>query len=136
MNKVIARHKFWLHQTECNISTAYVEVLHEYQTVVMYMDDFEEIDSYTTYSRQKALELHESPDDCKKAITSLKKLKVYFAMNDDTIDNFADVWFRVQHECDMYEEMQDSNELTYQSYIGAKNWLEKWRHLYIKYEDK
>ena len=25
------------------ISTAYVEVLHEYQTVVMYMDDFEEI---------------------------------------------------------------------------------------------
>ena len=31
MNKVIARHKFWLHQTECNISTAYVEVLHEYQ---------------------------------------------------------------------------------------------------------
>lgn len=26
----------------------------------MYMDDFEEIDSYTTYSRQKALELHES----------------------------------------------------------------------------
>ena len=61
MNKVIARHKFWLHQTECNISTAYVEVLHEYQTVVMYMDDFEEIDSYTTYSRQKALELHAPP---------------------------------------------------------------------------
>lgn len=78
----------------------------------------------------------ELPNDCKKAITALKKLKVYFAMNDDTIDNFADVWFRVQHECDMYEEMQDSNELTYQSYIGAKNWLEKWRHLYIKYEDK
>lgn len=78
----------------------------------------------------------ELPDDCKKAITSLKKLKVYFAMNDDTIDNFADVWFRVQHECDMYEEMQDSNELAYQSYIGAKKWLEKWRHLYIKYEDK
>lgn len=60
MNKVIARHKFWLHQTECNISTAYVEVLHEYQTVVMYMDDFEEIDSYTTCSKQEALKLHES----------------------------------------------------------------------------
>ena len=39
----------------------------------------------------------ELPDDCKKAITALKKLKVYFAMNDDTIDNFADVCFRVQH---------------------------------------
>lgn len=60
MNKVIARHKFWLHQTECIISTVYVEVLYEYQTVVMYMDDFEEIDSYTTYSKQEALKLHES----------------------------------------------------------------------------
>lgn len=60
MNKAIARHKFWLHQTECIISTVYVEVLHEYQTVVMYMDDFEEIDSYTTYSKQEALKLHES----------------------------------------------------------------------------
>lgn len=60
MNKTIARHKFWLHQTECNTSTVYVEVLHEYQTVVMYMDDFEEIDSYTTYSKQEALKLHES----------------------------------------------------------------------------
>lgn len=26
----------------------------------MYMDDFEEIDSYTTYSKQEALKLHES----------------------------------------------------------------------------
>lgn len=60
MNKTIAKHKFWLHQTECIISTAYVEVLHEYQTVVMYMDDFEEIDSYTTCSKQEALKLHES----------------------------------------------------------------------------
>lgn len=53
MNKVIARHKFWLNQTECIISTAYVEVLHEYQTIVMYMDDFEEIDSYITHSKRK-----------------------------------------------------------------------------------
>ena len=59
MNKTIARHKFWLHQTECIISTVYVEVLHEYQTVVMYMDDFEEIDSYTTCSKQEALKLHQ-----------------------------------------------------------------------------
>ena len=73
----------------------------------------------------------ELPNDCKKAITALMKLKVYFVMNDDTIDNFADVWFRVQHECDMYVDMQDSYELTYQSYIVAKNWVENWRHLYI-----
>lgn len=60
MNKIIARHKFWLNQTECIISTAYVEVLHEYQTIVMYMDDFEEIDSYITHSKQRAVKLHES----------------------------------------------------------------------------
>ena len=30
----------------------------------------------------------------------------------------------------------DSNELTYQSYVGAKNWLSKWEKLYIKYNDK
>ena len=48
----------------------------------------------------------------------------------------SDVWWKVQHECDMYEEKQDSNELTYQSYVGAKNWLSKWEKLYIKYNDK
>ena len=39
-------------------------------------------------------------------------------------------------KCNMYEEKQDSNELTYQSYVGAKNWLSKWEKLYIKYNDK
>ena len=78
----------------------------------------------------------ELPDECMKAITELKKLKVYKAMNDDIIDNFADVWFRVQHECDMYEEGEDSNELSYQSYIGAMNWLDRYKDLYRKYEDK
>ena len=34
------------------------------------------------------------------------------------------------------KELQDSNELTYQSYVGAKNWLSKWEKLYIKYNDK
>lgn len=78
----------------------------------------------------------ELPNDCEKAIKELKKLRVYSIMNDDYIDNFADVWFRVQHECDMYEEGEESNELSYQSYIGASNWLDRWRDLYDKYEDK
>ena len=64
----------------------------------------------------------ELPADCEKAIRELI--------------NFSDVWWKVQHECDMYEEKQDSNELTYQSYVGAKNWLSKWEKLYIKYNDK
>lgn len=78
----------------------------------------------------------ELPDDCEKAIKELKKLRVYSVMDDDYIDNFADVWFRVQHECDMYEEGEESNELSYQSYIGASNWLDRWRDLYYEYEDK
>ena len=41
----------------------------------------------------------ELPDDCKKAITALKKLKVYFAMNDDTIDNLM----RVLYPCTGYK---------------------------------
>lgn len=54
----------------------------------------------------------ELPADCEKAIRELIKLKVYIVMDDD------------------------SNELTYQSYVGAKNWLSKWEKLYIKYNDK
>ena len=78
----------------------------------------------------------ELPADCENAIRELIKLKVYIVMDDDRIENFSDVWWKVQHECDMYEEKQDSNELTYQSYVGAKNWLSKWEKLYIKYNDK
>lgn len=78
----------------------------------------------------------ELPADCEKAIRELIKLKVYIVMDDDRIENFSDVWWKVQHECDLYEEKQDSNELTYQSYVGAKNWLSKWEKLYIKYNDK
>lgn len=55
----------------------------------------------------------ELPADCEKAIRELIKLKVYIVMDDDRIENFSDVWWKVQHECDMYEEKQDSNELTY-----------------------
>ena len=49
----------------------------------------------------------ELPADCEKAIRELIKLKVYIVMDDDRIENFSDVWWKVQHECDMYEEKQD-----------------------------
>ena len=78
----------------------------------------------------------ELPDDCEKAINELKKLKVYREMNDDVIDNFADVWFRVQLECDLFEWGEDTNVLTKRSYDGAMRWLNKWKKLYDKYEDK
>lgn len=75
----------------------------------------------------------ELPKECETAIKELKKLKVYRIMNDDYIENFSDVWWRVQYECDMYEEGEDSNELSYQNYIGATNWLNRWERLYRKY---
>ena len=77
----------------------------------------------------------ELPDECTKAISELKRLKVYKIMSNDYIDSFADVWFRVQHECDMYIE-EDIREMNAQAYKGAKRWLEKYKHLYRKYEDK
>lgn len=76
------------------------------------------------------------PDDCDKAITELKRLSVYNVMNDDCTETFADVWFHVQHECDMYEEGEYSNCLTYQGWVGASNWLERYRDLYDKYETR
>lgn len=48
----------------------------------------------------------ELPADCEKAIRELIKLKVYIVMDDDRIENFSDVWWKVQHECDMYEELK------------------------------
>lgn len=39
----------------------------------------------------------ELPADCEKAIRELIKLKVYIVMDDDRIENFSDVWWKVQH---------------------------------------
>ena len=63
------------------------------------------------------------------AVNELKKLKVFKIMNTDAIENFDDVWFRVRHECDMYEE-EDIREMNAQGYKGAKNWLDRWKNLY------
>jgi len=76
------------------------------------------------------------PTDCEKALKELNKLAVCKYRNDDCEENFADVWFHVQHECDMYEEGQASNCLNSRSYIAAKNWMGKYKHLYYKYESK
>lgn len=76
------------------------------------------------------------PEDCESALRELKKLAVSKYRNDDCEDNFADVWFHIQHECDMYEEEEDSNSLTDGEYRKAKNWLNKYRLLYNKYETR
>lgn len=76
------------------------------------------------------------PNDCEKALKELSKLAVCRYRNDDCEENFADVWWHIQHECDMYEEQQDSNCLTARSYSSAKNWLDKYEDLYRKYETR
>ena len=78
----------------------------------------------------------EVPKDCEKALKELGKLAVSRYRNDDCEETFADVWWHVQHECDMYEEEQDSNCLTFRSYNSAKAWLYKYENLYKKYETK
>lgn len=57
--KNIQKNKFrWLN-TPCIISTVYIPLFNEYQTMVMF-EDGEEIDSYTTYSKEEALQLHKT----------------------------------------------------------------------------
>lgn len=77
----------------------------------------------------------ELPQECDKAIKELKRLKVYRIMNDDMIENFADVWFRVQTECDLFE-YGDNEDMTEQNYNASIKWLNRWEDLYDKYEDK
>ncbi|MGN0373910.1 MAG: hypothetical protein ACI4EN_00300 [Butyrivibrio sp.] len=47
-------------------------------------------------------------------------------------DSFNKVYSSVRHEVDLYEE-GDESPLNKNSCRGAKNWLDKWRHLYNSY---
>lgn len=82
--------------------------------------------------------------EIQKAFGALNKLKVSEVYDDLSLDDyiknkpklFYHTWFAVQHECDMFEENQDTNELDKRSYGGAKRWLEKYRSLAEKCRDK
>lgn len=76
---------------------------------------------------------YDVPEDCVNALNELKRMRVYRVMDDDCENNFADTWFHVRHECDMYEWDEGSNELTHSTYTTAKAWVVKYRHLYDKY---
>jgi len=73
------------------------------------------------------------PSDCKQAIAELKRMKVYKVMNHDAYESFSDVWYRVQHEVDMYRE-GEADELTQISCVNAMVWLDRYKDLYEKYK--
>lgn len=83
------------------------------------------------------------PDDCKKAISELKRMKVHGLCAYDYEDTFADVWWLVLHEVDMWDEGEyrmeaDANEsdpcyMNRKQANTARKWLVKWESLFIKY---
>lgn len=79
------------------------------------------------------------PEDCKQAIRELKRLKVYsLSALDDCIRSFADVWWMVLHEVDMYVEDEYTTEdggLTLQQAKRADAWLIKYLDLFNKYRN-
>lgn len=87
------------------------------------------------------------PDECKRAISELKRLKVYTCLALDYEYTFADVWWLVLHEVDMYSEGEFCREAK-RSYYGigepdamnltqakrADAWLIKYLPLFNKYK--
>lgn len=86
------------------------------------------------------------PEDCKKAISELKRLKVFRLLALDYEETFADVWWLVLHEVDLYEEGEFCMEASRNYYhehepqamnmaqaIRADKWLVRWWDLFKKY---
>lgn len=86
------------------------------------------------------------PDDCKKAISELKRLKVYHLLALDYEEVFTDVWWLVQHEVDMYAEGEfcressrcyygegDPHAMNLKQAQAADRWLVRWWELAHKY---
>ena len=87
------------------------------------------------------------PDDCEKAINELKRLKVFRLCAFDYEETFADVWWLVLHEVDMYAEGEFCRESSRSCYNygepeamnlkqaqSADKWLCRWLDLFNKYK--
>lgn len=83
------------------------------------------------------------PDDCRKAISELRKLKVFHLCAFDYEETFTDVWWCVLHEVDMYVEgeygqgdwfnISEPEAMNIRSARSADAWLVKWWSLAYKY---
>ena len=89
---------------------------------------------------------NEIPEDCAVAIRELKRMKVYRLLATDYEETFADVWWLVLHEVDMYAEGEfckesyrsidgegDPNAMNFEQAVKADKWLLKWYELASKY---
>lgn len=83
------------------------------------------------------------PADCEKAVAELKRMKVFRLCGWDYEETFADVWWLVLHEVDLYAEGEYGQEsgfiesdpayLNKRSAKAADNWLVRWWELANKY---
>lgn len=74
------------------------------------------------------------PDDCKKAISELNRLKVSRCMAYDYEETFADVWWLALHEVDLWAEGEDRESMNRQQARRADEWLIRWLPLFNKYK--
>ena len=77
------------------------------------------------------------PEDCKKAISELKRMKVCSCCAWDYEDSFAQVWWLVLHEVDMWVEGEFravDGGMTRQQAKKADDWLIKYLPLFNKYK--
>jgi hypothetical protein len=86
------------------------------------------------------------PEDCEKAIKELRRLKVFNLCAWDYEQTFADVWWLVLHEVDMYVEGEycreasrsvwgegDPDAMNRTQAQRADAWLIRWNDLFNKY---
>jgi len=77
------------------------------------------------------------PDDCKKAISELTRMKVYGCLALDHEETFAEVWWLVLHEVDLFVEGEftaSEGGMTRQQAKRADDWLIRWLPLFNKYK--
>lgn len=91
----------------------------------------------------------EIPEDCKKAINELKRLKVHRLAGYDHERTFADVWWCILHEVDLYADGEYRAEdfiadgypeeakysMNFKQAQRADAWLIRWCKLFDKYKD-
>lgn len=85
------------------------------------------------------------PKDCKKAISELKRIKVFKIAAWDYEETFTDVWWLILHEVDMYAEGEygqgknfiesSPDAMNLRSAKTADKWLIKWKDLAAKYAE-
>lgn len=78
------------------------------------------------------------PEDCQKAISELKRLKVFGCCGFDFEEDFSDVWWLVLREVDLYVDDMfriEEGGLTKKQAQKAEEWLIMYLPLFNKYKN-